>query len=417
MLAAWTYTSRVFLGAVLLVVSVMLGVNCVSLLQLDGYSDATVELCELIGQCFGDDYYSACSSHSGARLTDADATERSAWLLMFADDKCLENCTNAYKCLDQNPVCGATGLGCAQTEQCCGFSTGVSSCNGSCEVCAGALARCECKLAGEDCEEDFECCTEICLAGSCSDVVCAPDGSDCTVNDECCSQYCDDSLCTEPQCAADGSICTSASQCCGGFCVGASGASELVCSSADCVPVGGFCDESDNGDAVCCSGNCDAAFNRCASSCSGPNESCSTDGDCCDSRCESDNTCACLDAGAPCTNDSDCCGEVCSDNFKCRTDGCDAVGTSCSTQENCCFDCVDGACCDYGSCDHTVCQKGGPLKTDCLCTACNADSENCVATVCAQLPDCCCTAWTQDCVDEAKQNCGATCEQMAQPGG
>jgi hypothetical protein len=63
------------------------------------------------------------------------------------------------------------------------------------------------------------------------------------------------------------------------------------------------------------------------------------------------------------------------------------------------------------SCEHALCDVGGPLDPGC---------DTCAATVCAQDPFCCESGWDSLCVIEAQDFCGLTCDScgdgLCEPG-
>jgi hypothetical protein len=54
-----------------------------------------------------------------------------------------------------------------------------------------------------------------------------------------------------------------------------------------------------------------------------------------------------------------------------------------------------------GSCDHTVCETGGPLDPGC---------SDCAKAVCTADAYCCTTAWDEQCKAEVKDNCATSCD-------
>ena len=137
---------RALLAFVLLGSVGLLSQSCVDLLDLDGYDSAIRQLCDKLAQCEDEDLYPDCIATAEARLSSTDVTTRAAFLTGFADKNCLENCTNARKCLDADPICFGSGQDCGTLEQCCGFSSGFGVCQADrCCIpggapCAGATA-------------------------------------------------------------------------------------------------------------------------------------------------------------------------------------------------------------------------------------------------------------------------------------
>jgi hypothetical protein len=85
------------------------------------------------------------------------------------------------------------------------------------------------------------------------------------------------------------------------------------------------------------------------------------------------------------------CGLTC-DGGSCGDGVCDDESESCET---CPVDC--GEC---GTCEHPLCEAGGPLDPGC---------DECVADVCAVDSFCCDVEWDDICIGEAEQICGIDC--------
>lgn len=408
---------RAAMAALLLSAIAVTASSCVSLLELDGYQAATSELCEMLHNCFGGDFFPECHRHTEPRLKGAEPDQREEWLVSFADQQCLENCTNARVCLDESPVCRDLGEGCTQPELCCGFILGKGACGPADSCCKPDGTSCmsnadccnincidgfcggfQCIEAGDDCEEDFECCTKRCEPdGTCADQACAPLQSACAFNVECCSGYCNlgdgtgPGQCQEPPCGPVGSLCEGDDECCSEQCVFNS-ADVGFCSLGQCLPEGASCDPTNASGDLCCEGSCDPAFFQCRSECQSPNESCNTDGECCNSNCDA-GFCACTLDGESCLDHAECCGGVCSELGVC------------------------GATCDFseGLCSHSVCTVGAPLADSCLCNHCEGNSNlpnavtDCIPSICALQPDCCCVGWGPSCVEAVSVVCGTYC--------
>jgi len=395
--------------------------SCVGLFELDDYQGVAPELCELLRTCYGDDFYEGCLERVTTHLEDADAELRAAYLQSFADERCLESCTSARRCLDDPPLCDGGHADCAQDEHCCGFLVGNTACDagsccasdgvacsadgdccdGSCDggICGGVA----CLVPGEDCDEDFECCTEICLRGRCSENACLPDGSECIESAECCNGFCDENVCREPECKPEGRPCALGNECCGGFCVPEPN-SELggVCSFGECLPPNSFC----NQDTPCCTGRCDPKFNRCTDECAAVGESC-LQGACCGGAECSDAGCLCRPDSFPCTDGKDCCSGVCSPNLVCQSDNmCNVAGDPCSEPKQCCSErCGENLCCASTQC-HNPCVVGPPLHA--MCTT-NQKKSDCIQQICQTSPSCCCGGWDDNCVGQFSQCIGNAC--------
>lgn len=443
---------RLVLSTFVLSSLTVVGASCVALTGLDGYVGATESLCETLRLCFGEAYYPTCRETTGDRLTGASPAERAAWLAAFDAADCGATCEAARGCLDEAPVCGGFSESCNQEEQCCGFTVGTGSCqNGGCckpdgvacesgaECCEGGCSPAPgmsgnfcggyaCLAPNAPCAEHFDCCTEICIEGRCSESTCLPPGSDCTVNAQCCEGECSlgdvatgdepSGSCVEPTCKKDGSPCDSAASCCGSFCV-TSISGESVCSQNQCLPANVACEPGAN---ECC-GACDAVTKRCVALCAQPGAACGEDGDCCDGNCDEERgTCGCYAAGSTCEEHADCCDANCESSV-CGDVVCPPANQACDPAINtCCHGCEpDGrdaaagtACCAAPSCSHQVCVQGGPLSEVCPCPECGTDGSGgdpdaCIAGVCATLPHCCCFEWDRECVDLAKSRCQADC--------
>ena len=434
----------------------ILTASCINILDLEGYSDATIDLCQLIEECFGSTYFPECDDHAGPRLMTADARERSSWLVAFADSNCLENCTAARNCLDMPPVCGGGGSPCVREQQCCGFSNGFGTCDGgSCcspdgidcadagdccsGVCEGGFCGgFECTKEGGACSDGFQCCSGVCIDNECREETCFPEGSGCSFNGECCEPlYCDNGdepiaedgaddpepvgRCTNPGCWPITSACEVDGDCCSQICFGPPGRNTRFCSYGQCYAEGTPCNPDEA--FFCCSGTCHPDFEVCVDGCLGPGELCSSDGDCCDGVCDG-NECPCRPATAPCVEHTDCCSLDCLPDQTCDYEAteCKAPGEGCTAGDGACCSThcgVNDECCDFVICNHTVCSTGGPLTNLChnACPECPMGQLNmpCVDMVCQKRPECCCDRWRQSCVDEAIATCGAACPGVVDP--
>lgn len=436
----------------------VLGASCVGLLDLDDHQAAADALCDQLEACFGAEFYPECKAHNEPRVTGASAAEREAWLTAFNDTHCLETCESARSCLDESPLCGPSGQACSQVEQCCGFTKGAGTCldGGCCKpdgiACDGGGECCNgdcssppgetetfcggfmCLDAGAACTDHFECCTEICIGGQCSDTTCLPIGSDCALNVECCDGACEAGRCVEPSCISDGDPCTSEDMCCNDFCY-TSVKGDSVCSSGPCLPKDTPCLPEAN---ECCSGRCDPDAQFCVELCLRPHEACSADGECCIGACDPNtDACECYSEGTPCEEASDCCTENCQGGT-CGGIICPDPGTPCDPDDNdCCPIPIDAfsscqmdtragngafGCCDLPTCEHSVCVPGGgPLDPACGCPECGTDgmstSARCIQDICMALPHCCCFAWDSQCVARAKDMCAADCSVIGMPPG
>jgi hypothetical protein len=106
---------------------------------------------------------------------------------------------------------------------------------------------------------------------------------------------------------------------------------------------------------------------------------CAQDGFCCESAWDS--ICV-IEAQDFCGLTCDTCG-----------DGLCEPGEDCTSCPQDCGECA--------SCEHDLCQAGGPLDPQC---------DQCASTVCEQDPFCCEVLWDRICVQEADAFCGLECE-------
>ncbi len=375
-------------------------VGCASLFGVDGYSDSTEELCELLERCY---QVKDCRDRLGPRLDAASASERSDWLSAISDQACLEQCSAARRCLNIAPVCGAQASQCSSPQECCGFLNGVRSCgqDGTCCLAKGAACGPESQCCNNDCKNGFcggakcaepgapclnpfECCTNICIAGKCSEGICIELGGGCEATEDCCEGKCLGGRCGYEECRAENEACTDGVQCCDGRpCVEipASPGVKLCQGSKPCAPLDFPCQENTD---CCVDGDqplvCDPKAKRCGEACRALGISCSTPGECCSKVCES-GICGC--SNDACTGLGDCCGEaVC-------------VGGVCETN------CAPAVC-------HDECVPGGPLSPSCSKIGPPAVDGACVQKVCEKDGYCCCKAWDAACIQGALDLCPKT---------
>ena len=420
--------------------------SCLGVLDLDAYDSASEQICSLYDRCYGPEAFVGCRRHVAGALEAADSGTREEFLHQFVN--CLDNCQAASSCLDQPLLCHGLRDGCATGAQCCGFAGGAAMCfEQSCclvkdapctrdvDCCAGNCGggTCNgnvtpmCSAIGGACGVTADCCSGMCIGGVCS-TPCSNQGVACTNNSDCCSNICVNSVCST-QCAARGSSCTIDTDCCSGKCsngtcrkLGCLAAGELCLSDADCCqdscdkgrgicgPMGCYnaglpC--SQDGD--CCSGLvCNPADNRCTNlTCKKINDTCGANGECCSLYCS--NNCQCAPNGTACTQAEGykCCSGNC-ENAACVD--CRPAGMMCTDNKQCCAGtCNNGSCCDTG-CSHSLCTVGAPLSTkDCSPKNVGAGAAECVNTICAQDPGCCCNQWDQSCVDKVASVCKLVC--------
>jgi hypothetical protein len=378
--------------------------SCSGLLELDGYSDATGELCDLFRTCYQFD----CAAQVGNALGNADASGRASWLAALSDQGCLEQCSAARRCLNIEPVCLPEKASCTRTEQCCGFLNGATECGAP----TGGDSVC-CRSQGATCASNDDCCDGNCdrSTSTCGGTVCASVGEVCKNAFDCCSGKCGaDHRCEPNLCSQEGFACAAQAECCVGLSCTAGVCGKGIVCRADgeeceptgnppccdqlpCVPIGnskGLCrsclqgnEPCDPDDPKCCEGQyCDPYKKLCGNRCVGPDQPCENNFDCCSTQCDraagsAQGTCAC--SKGSCVDDTDCCD---------KTAG-QCVGGSCQ------LDCKVGTSC------HNACVAGPAMKKDC---------SPCVATVCADDPFCCCQLWDDLCVDRAFKTCTAACK-------
>ncbi|MBI4950918.1 MAG: hypothetical protein HY908_02715 [Myxococcales bacterium] len=430
--------------------------SCVSVLDLGGYEGALGPLCELVRSCFGEERLPDCVAFEAARLRDADADARAAWLVYFADNHCLESCVNARRCIDEAPLCATRSEPCANDWHCCGFLDGSGNCDldrgaccapegrpcGTAADCCGGVA-CEdgvcggqpCKPGGASCVDGIECCTQVCNpeTQACEGEVCLDNGAECLQNYQCCSGYCELPIpaggpggaaplppigagyCADPQCLVEQSVCDGVTPCCSGAaCVTFPNTPDAYCWSQGCHFDGLPCTASEE----CCSGYCDPTYAACLPSapCVEDGSTCASPYDCCSGFCDpTSSLCGCAPDGYSCTEYFQCCSGFCNLGLCGYVQSCLGAGSSCNGDAECCSNRCAGpmGCCDLPSCLHNVCQVGTALDPGCDdgCTAggfiCDpAAAGQCVSLVCAAHPECCCGGWDQPCIDAAKAECG-----------
>jgi hypothetical protein len=241
--------------------------------------------------------------------------------------------------------CTLEGQACHQgVEPCCQGT--VCSPEGTCQK-PGA-----CRVGGQSCSNNTDCCTFRCEAGVCSALQCKDNGVACGSNGECCTANCAGGTCAAipgaGACKVMGQACTSGTQCCstncqGGFCV----AAYLGCRANN---------ELCFGDAHCCSGAC-SKNDGSAGFCRAPSGGCIQD-------------------GLPCSSGTNCCSRVCSDPGTGATvclpaSGCRMTGNTCIDNQACCgggtnpngsVTCVYTLSQDFGRCDNgTSCNPVGNI--------------------------------------------------------
>ena len=379
--------------------------SCVSALDLDSYKSATDTFCGHLQACYALNAFNDCTSLVSS------AVEKNAKLIGdLTSPACLDSaCSQARHCLDTPDLCVALGASCTVSDACCGGANGLASCDGtsrtccahkgtSCashaDCCKGAGA-CDpstktcggfvCKAPGASCDTDGACCSGHCSGGMCGEA-CLADGFDCSAAKDCCSEFCSKATghCGQAPTAALGEPCDLAQgiECLEGTCVTPDPSRASVCSNyAVGYPEGIDC----TSDAECGSGYCNPATSQCAlPACSSVGDSCSSSAVCCPGLgCKTGQCAQCAEFAEACQSGGDCCSD------QCIIPPGKQVG-------------VCGAACTTGDCKHDQCHAGGPLdasnSVDCEPTF----NPACVQSICDVDPYCCCHAWDETCVNEAK---------------
>ena len=281
---------------------------------------------------------------------------------------------------------GVWGMGCGSSavDPITGPTGGSAGAGGS---TTGGADGASCKLVGDKCSSNAECCTGTCDPAA-----------------QICSHPCTNGSCGGSFCTQTGDACASDAECCGGLCNKAAGATAGVCGvpsapgATGCTVAGEKCAgaTSDGGASVndaglpscggnCCSRACAPYKNgvlvcQPASGCRPTGEVCRTDSDCCGfggvqgqtgvgscsrvapgdpvGRCDNGNSCRpagaiCKLATMSCNAENNCCsGNVNVNPYVCQqdilgiprctmkgegcTDGGSRAGQACATSADCC---------------------------------------------------------------------------------
>ena len=247
----------------------------------------------------------------------------------------------------------------------------------------------------------------ICGGGSCLPS-CWQNGSSCTANNDCCSQVCVNGSCAASACIQPGQPCGGPVSCCSGLCSqGTCPVSSAVCGNGN-RESGEQCDDGNTENGDCCSSDCKtvSAGIVCRAAVAGDcdvAEVCTANGTCPADAKKTSGT-ACADDGNACTADtcngtSDACqhpagnaGTVCraSTNLCDPAEVCTGSSNLCPTDTNDCGlpVCGNGTVqtgeqCDGGAC----CNSNCTLKTS--GTACADDGNACTADTCNGTSDAC----------------------------
>ncbi len=214
-----------------------------------------------------------------------------------------------------DPECKGFGLLCENDSECC-----TEVCDPETNTCASAID--ECKPAGDACDGATDCCDFHCVNGQCSDMPCISDNQACSADVECCGGKCIDSSCQplNPTCATAGNDCIDNGDCCSQLCD-----SDGKCSlgASFCIQPGDACVRNPD----CCSGECNIPDGDLVGTCAIPPEG--------------STFCSGVD-GVICDDCGDCCSRLCAPFGEtgvrvCQpVSGCHSTGDLCRTDEDCC---------------------------------------------------------------------------------
>lgn len=185
--------------------------------------------------------------------------------------------------------CLPLGMSCSFAGECCTLSCPSIAPR----VCASGPT---CSLAGADCTNNADCCTNLCVGAKCEAVpagACRPAGELCSVAGDCCGGKCSPSGGTSRcallnDCRVLGEVCAKNDDCCSRRCGPGPGGPSVCIAAPACDAPGNTC-RAQPGDrctvnADCCSAPCGAGVDgvlRCLSMCRGECALCSEDRDCC----------------------------------------------------------------------------------------------------------------------------------------
>lgn len=282
----------------------------------------------------------------------------------------------------------------------------------------------ECLTGGFACSSNLDCCTGNCADGFCSDNACLEDGAECSAGgDACCGGECIDGTCADVNgdrtCKVSGNSCESDGQCCSKLCL----QGKCYAKSSYCTQGSDTC----TADTDCCEGVCDKTFGNTYGFCARPTSTGTTgcnagellagqvcDGDC--SKCCS-RSCApnhlgvfvcqlsggCRPSGEICTKAEDCCGGTNVEDLPGAYSGSPATCVKRSPED------VFGQCRQSGGCT----PRGDTCKYD------STDGSSCTANALKTKPSNCCTLGNTDphgiCTVDALYvpRCGSTGECRA----
>jgi len=370
----------------------------------------------------------------------------------IAGEECCERmlcrmaCDGRRRCVEA-AGCFPVGDACTTSDDCCS-----RQCDSATRRCVSPIS---CQSLGTFCNFDSECCDGRCLNGTCqpAPLVCPWIGSPCSTNTcagdpdcECCPPLvcdaatgtcqeaegerpngcltdadCPDGVCVNGLCdnSGDGIACVPDGNPCDDFticCSGSNCPSSGICGGADEPPAECFTD------ADCPSGSvCNAGFCELTMMCLPIGSSCTTEFDCCTGICRQ-GTCSdkCAPGLTPCTSHSECCTFFCRDDGLCQPDGCLLDGELCFTDNDCCDgSCVNGIC----SLGPNCIPNGDRCEIDagCCTNVCDIVTRTCISCrgvgdSCVRDRECCTDncRFGGVCGEEKCRELGDQCEEDAQ---
>lgn len=250
---------------------------------------------------------------------------------------------------------GGPGSECVDVGAACSRDTGAACCTGICSADGTCPAPSEqCTPAGSACTSGIQCCTQSCLGGTCSTQQCLDVGGTCANAEECCTKICGgDGKCAPlpagtTSCKVPGQACGANGDCCstncqGGICKPAYScqANDDIClKNEDCC--GGVCSQNSTGTP----GRCVAVGGSGGGNCVQDGNPCTGGSTCCSRVCVDlgygATVCqpvnGCRPTGDYCAADGVCCGgEKVSNAVDCRENrcdkpnGCNPVGNICGS--------------------------------------------------------------------------------------
>ena len=192
------------------------------------------------------------------------------WRLLHQRHPVLHSELPGGKCSNQQ--CLDVGGTCATAEACC-----TKICGGVGKCAALPAGTTSCKVPGQACGGNGDCCSTNCQGGLCKPAYsCQANDDICLKNEDCCGGVCSQNATGTPgrcvavggsgggNCVQDGNPCTGGSTCCSRTCVDL-GYGATVCQPVNgCRPTGNYC----AADGVCCGGEklsnaVDCRENRC----------------------------------------------------------------------------------------------------------------------------------------------------------